>query len=314
MGFLLEWVGMRARWVLAVGVVAAFFMPQVSAALRPFLTPLVAFVFCIAMARIDLLGMARRLAQPQHLGRLILWSLTLMAVTPVIYWLIGNGLGLPNAYVAALVYSGVTPPITSAAALCLMIGLNAAFALELTVLASLMTPLIGPFIVFALLGDAVPIDAISLGVRVAVMVLGGALAALALQTAMGRDAINAQAKRFDGMASIAMWLVVVAVLDGAGERILAAPADAFGILFLALAFNFGGQLFWAVVLRPVAPEVAGSAALMWGNRTVALYLAALPFDPVFALYVAFFQIPMLFTPLVMGKYLRRMELSSLPGK
>ncbi|MEM8792006.1 MAG: hypothetical protein AAGE80_10330 [Pseudomonadota bacterium] len=312
MGYLLEWVGARARWVLAVGVIAAFFMPEISAALRPFLTPLVAFVFCIAMARIDLPDMARRLTRPVHLMRLTLWSLGLMAVTPAIYWLIGHGVGLPESYVAALVYSGVTPPITSAAALCLIIGLNAVFALELTMMASLLTPLIGPVVVLLLLGDTVPVDAVSLGLRVGGMIIGGAVAAYALQRLMGRARIQRNAGAFDGMAAIAMWLVVVAVLDGAGSRILGAPEEAACLLLLALAFNFGGQAVWALVFQATTPDKAGAASLMWGNRTVAIYLAALPFDPVFALYVAFSQIPMLFTPLVMGAYLARVERTPRP--
>lgn len=307
MGDLLEWIGARARWVLAVGVIAAFFMPGLSAALRPYIVPLVAFVFCIAMARIDLPGMARKLLGPAHLGRLVLWSLALMALTPALYWGLGTAVGLPESYVAALVYSGVTPPITSAAALCLIIGLNAGFALELTLMASLLTPLIGPVVALLLLGDAVPVDPVALGLRVAVMIVGGALGALALQAAMGWERIQANAKRFDGLAAIAMWLVVAAVLDGAGARILASPEEAIGILLLALAFNFGGQIVWAALFRRISPDCAGAAGLMWGNRTVALYLAALPFDPVFALYVAFFQIPMLFTPLAMGPYLRWTE-------
>jgi hypothetical protein len=43
---------------------------------------------------------------------------------------------------------------------------------------------------------------------------------------------------------------------------------------------------------------------MWGNRNVAIYLAALPPDPLFGLYVALYQLPMLFTPLVLGRLLR----------
>jgi hypothetical protein len=43
---------------------------------------------------------------------------------------------------------------------------------------------------------------------------------------------------------------------------------------------------------------------MWGNRNVSIYFAALPPDPLFGLYVAFYQLPMLFTPLVLGGVLR----------
>ena len=44
--------------------------------------------------------------------------------------------------------------------------------------------------------------------------------------------------------------------------------------------------------------------MMWGTRNVSIYFAALPADPLFGLYVALYQIPMLFTPLVLGRVLR----------
>ena len=38
---------------------------------------------------------------------------------------------------------------------------------------------------------------------------------------------------------------------------------------------------------------------MWGNRNAALALASLPPDPLLTLYVALYQFPMYFTPLIM---------------
>lgn len=303
----LGWIGERARWLLALGVMAAFLMPDLSAALRPALAPLVASVFCVAMARIDMGAMVRRLASPVHLGRLTLWSVALMAGTPCVFWAFATTAGLPDTYVATLVYTGVTPPLTSAAALCLLIGLDAVFALELTMVASLLAPVIGPVMVRLLLGETVPVDALALGLRVAAIIAGGAAGALILRRIMGPARIAAQSRAFDGIAAIVMWLVVVAVLEGAADQVIAAPGLAFGIFLLAIGANFGVQLLAGPILRLVWPGQAGAAALIWGNRTVALYLAALPYDPVFALYVAFYQVPMLFTPLVTGPFLARLH-------
>lgn len=306
----LGWIGVRARYLLALGVIAAFFMPAFSGALRPWLAPLVASVLCIAMARIDMLGMMARLANPRQLLRLTAWSVALMAGTPLVLWAFGTAVGLPDSYVVAMVYTGVTPPLTSAAALCLMIGLNAGFALELTLVATLLTPLIGPIVVGGLLGQNVPVDAVDLGLRVGGIILGGALSAVVLRWIATAERLAQNAPALDGTSAIVMWLVVVAVLDGAGAQVASAPLQALGVFGLALALNFGPQILAAPLLRPAWPQEASAAALIWGNRTVALYLAALPFDPVFALFVAFYQVPMLFTPLVTGPYLLRY----MPGR
>ena len=303
----LGWIGARARWVLAFGVLIAFFLPGLSAMLRPWLGSLVALVFAVALARIDLAGLVRRLARPRQLARLALWSLALMAVTPGLLWMLGEAMSLPPAFTAAMVYAGATPPITSAAALCLMIGLNAAFALELTVVASLLTPLIGPLVAAFLLGSGVPVDPLVLGVNLGAIIVFGGAGAILLRLSLGPHRIESHARAFDGLSALVMWLVVVSVLDRAGPLILSDPGRALGILALAVCVNFGMQAIAAILSRRFAPEVAGAAGLVWGNRTVALYLAALPFDPVFALFVAVFQIPMLTTPLVMGGMLRWAE-------
>jgi hypothetical protein len=75
---------------------------------------------------------------------------------------------------------------------------------------------------------------------------------------------------------------------------------------LVLAANMGVQVAVVLTARRGGAEagLAGSAGLMWGNRNVSIYLAALPPDPLFGLYVALYQLPMLFTPLVLGRVLR----------
>ncbi|MEM8699819.1 MAG: hypothetical protein AAGF44_11635, partial [Pseudomonadota bacterium] len=202
---------------------------------------------------------------------------------------------------------GVAPPITSAAALCLLIGLDAVFALELTLVATVLTPVIGPPMANLLLGTAVPITAWDLALRTGAIILSGGIAGFALTRLIGEQRIAAHAGAFDGLSAIVMWLVVVAVLDQAGGMVLARPIEAIGILALALAVNFGLQTATGLGLARLRPGEAGAAGLTMGNRTVALYFAALPFEPVFALFVAFYQIPMLFTPLITGPILRRSQ-------
>lgn len=301
----LAWVGARARWVLAVGVLLAVFLPGLSAALRPALPALVALVFCIAMARMDLGLLARQAVSPRRLARTVLLTVALLVGTPMLLWALATAAGAGPGVVSALVYTGAAPPITSAAGLCLLLGLDAVLALELTVLASLATPLVGPLVTKALLGEAVPIDTLALGLRVGGMIAAGALAALLLRRLVGPKRIAANARMFDGIGAISMLLFVIPLFDGVLTQILGDPLFAFGIFALAVAANYGSQIAMLHLARlGLLPESAGALGLAWGNRTVAIYFAALPPDPVFGLYVALYQIPMLFTPLVMGRLLR----------
>ncbi|MEL6219805.1 MAG: hypothetical protein AAFR79_15280, partial [Pseudomonadota bacterium] len=114
----LRWIGGQARWVLAIGVLLATVLPDLSAVLRPFMPVFVALVFCVAMIRVDLVEMLRSMARPRHLVRLCALTVALLWLTPVVLWLLGETFGLASEMSAALVYTGAAPPITSAAALC----------------------------------------------------------------------------------------------------------------------------------------------------------------------------------------------------
>lgn len=300
----LAWIGARARWILAIGVVVAPFLPAVGSMLRPFLPALVVLSFSLAVARIDPAPILSGFLRPRRLLVLVTWLTALMVATPVLLWAAALVLGLPAGHVAALVYTGAAPPITSAAGLCLMLGLNAAFALELTVIASLLMPVIGPLVAIALLGDAVPIEAFALGQRLAVMIVLGIAAGITLRRLIGAGRLASHATAFDGAVTLAMLTFIIPLFDGMLALAAADPGAAAGLFALAIAANLGVQAVVAALLRRfVAGAKAGAAGLMWGNRTVAFYLAALPPDPVYQLYVALYQIPMLLTPLVMGRWL-----------
>jgi predicted Na+-dependent transporter len=300
----LAWLGARARWVLAVGVLAAMLLPALSAVLRPALPAFVALIVCVAMLRLDLGWLLRRALDPRRLGRLLVLTALMMVLTPAILWAVGAGLGLPETHVAALVYTAAAPPIASSVSLCLILGLDAALALELTVIASVLTPLIGPVVTRLLLGEALPLDAVALGLRLAAILGAGTLAALVIRRLAGRERLERAARPLDGIAALAILVFVIPLFDGVWALIGAGPLLAFGVLALAIAANWGMQALVARGARAAAGAgTAGAAGLVWGNRTVALYVAALPYEPVFALYTALFQLPILLTPLVMGRVL-----------
>lgn len=303
---ILNWIGARARWIMAIGVIVAIFVPMISAALRPFLPALVVLIFAIAVARLDLSPAVRRALTPRGATRLALWVGGFLVLTPVLLWAAGHGLGLSEGEIAALVYTGAAPPIMSSTAICLMLGLNGLFALEITVAASVLTPVLGPLVTRILLGEAVPIDALTLGLRIAGMIGLGTVLGLGLRRVIGAGRVAREGRAFDGIAAVAMLLFVTPLFDGVGEMLAEDPLHGLRIFALAVIVNLGMQVLVAgLVHRRFGSAEAGAAGFMWGNRTVAIYLAALPHDPLFSLFVALYQIPMLFTPLLMRRVLAR---------
>ena len=303
---LFAWLGTRARLVLVVGLLAALLFPGAGGALSGTLPFWVVLLFALAMAWVDISTVARNAIRPRRLLLTVGLCLGLMIATPALYFGLGTVTGLPEPMIAALVYQGAAPPLGSAAAFCLLLGLNAAFAIEITVIASLLAPLIMPLMVSVLLDTGAPIDGWTLMLRLAAMIGAGTLIALVLRHGLGPGRITRNATGFDGLSAVIMVLFLFPLFEGLPARISADPARALGIVGLVLAANLGAQaLSFFPARHRLGHENGGAAALMWGNRNAALARAALPGDPVFTLYVALYQIPMYFTPLLMRRLYRR---------
>lgn len=296
----LAWIGVRARWVLAIGVVAALLIPGPGSLMKGTLPFWVTLLLALAMARIDLGNVLARAVRPRRLIRMAALLAALMIVTPVIGFALASAVGADKAHVEALVYTMSAPPLGSAAAFCLILGLDAALALELTVLGAFIAPLSMPLIARLLLGASVPIDIAEMFLRLTVITLAAAAAAVAIRRLLGPAGIERHRFSFDGVSTICLVLFLFPLFDGITAQIAGAPLFAAATLAVAVLANLGVQIAAFPASRRIAGrETGGAAALIWGNRNAALALASLPPDPLFTLYVALYQFPMYFTPLVM---------------
>jgi len=296
----LAWIGARAQWVLAIGVVAALVVPGPGGWMKGTLPFWVTLLLGLAMARIDLGAVVRRAVMPRRLLATGAFLFALMGVTPVIAYSLANALGADPAHTQALVYTIAAPPLGSSAALCLILGLDAAFALELTVLGALVAPVTMPIVSRLILGATVPIEMGEMSLRLGLIIGAAAAGAVLLRHLFGPERIERHRFSFDGLSSICMILFLFPLFEGIGGRIIAAPAFAAATLVIAVLANLGVQIITFPICRRVAGrKTGGAAALMWGNRNAALALASLPPDPMLTFYVALYQFPMYFTPLVM---------------
>lgn len=302
---LLEGTGRHARWTLVGGIFAALLFQEAGAMLRPALPFFVGMIFTLAMVRIDLHAMMRGALAPGRMARTLGLSAGIVVATPVALHALSGIFGMPADWRMALVYAHAAPPIASAAGLCLMMGLDAVVALEVAVVASLLTPFVGPVVVLFLLGDTVALDGWRLAGQLAGIVLGGTLVAAILRRALGPARIGRHGTALDGVTALGMLVFLLPVFDGVVAGVRGAPMRALGVLALVVATNFGLQLLAQRAARGAAgEETAGAVGVLWGNRNVTLFLAAAPENALFSLYVALYQFPMYFTPLVMGRLFR----------
>ncbi len=286
----LTWIGARAKWVLLVGAFAGLAFPDGAAFLRPALPFFVSMVYALAMLRIAPLAVIGRLARPRLLLIALIQIGALLILTPVLAFGAARVLGLGPDVEGALVYTFAAPPIASSAAMCLIIGFQAARALEITIVASLVMPLAGPLVAKTLIGAELAISPLDLGLRMAAMILGGLILALIGRRIMGADRIARHAAALDGIAALGFLLFIMPLFDGVRDTLFAAPALALGFLALSILIVLG-MVALALVL-PGTRARNGAFGVVWGTRSVAIYLAALPPDPIFTMFVAIYQLPM----------------------
>jgi predicted Na+-dependent transporter len=303
MAALLAWIGRRGHWILALGIAACFLVPEASRLLRPALPLLVVLVLGLAMARVDVAATLRDALQPRRLAVLVGLSVLLLPVSGGLYLVAARAAGLDADLVAALVYLAAAPPISSAANLCFLLGFNARRALEVTVAATLATPLLGPLTVelFQPAGSALP--AAELALKLGMMVAGGIGLGVLIRRYAGAGRIDANAHVLDGLGVLALLALVIPLFYGVPALIAAEPRRALLVLVVALVADFGLTFALRAILgRTMPPADAGAYALVFANRTVAIYAAALPHDPRFALFVALYQVQILLTPLVLRAF------------
>lgn len=301
----LEWLGRHARWALPAGVFVGIVVPPLAALLRPTLTLAVIGTLTAALLRLDWKRVARMAAAP----RLALSMVAgLLVLSPLLGWAAWRG-GLVSAEVGQiLVLQLAAPPIGSAAAFALFLGIDGALAMIVTVLATLLLPLTLTLTVALLLpGSGVAVDLGAFFVRVVVVVAGPFVLAWLVRRLVGVPRLARNDALLAGVNVVLLLVFAVAVMDGVTARFLIDPGSILGLLLLACVIGLLAHVAGWLLFHRAGPASALSAALLSGNRNMGLMLAVTGGSAgmAFDLYVGVAQIPMYFAPLLLTPLARR---------
>jgi len=301
----LVYLGRRATLLLFLGVFVGLALPDLAALLRPLLPASVLLLLTATLLRLDWRLIGVELRRPGLQALLLGWHQVLL---PVLLWAFLQLLPLPAALEIALVLMAAAPPITAAAALATLLGLEGALALVTALVATLLLPLLLPPLTLGLLGLELEVGLWALAGRLALLIGLALLLALAVRRLAGRERVARLAPSFDGAVVLAMLVFVIGIMAGVTDRILAEPATA--LLWLAAAWlaNPLLQLLGAACFWRLGRRRALTLGLTSGNRNMGLLLAALPagVDPGIALFFALAQIPMYLLPALARPLVRRL--------
>ena len=301
----IDFAGTHATRLLAAGVLIGLAIPPLATALRPLLLPSIVISLVLALVRLDWRAFGADARRPLLVAWMLAWFL---GVTPVILWLVLQGLPLPAPIVAGLVLMAAAPPIMSGAAISLLVGLDAALAVVAIVATTALVPLTLPPLAAALLGVALELDVGTFMLRLASIVGGAFAIAWLARRLVPEAAIARNARALDGVAVIWMVVFAIGIMDGVTALALAHPGYVIGATIAAFAANVALQAVGALVWLRQGMQRALTVGLLTGNRNMGLVLVALGGDASLEL-VAFFavaQIPMYVLPGLLLPVYRRL--------
>ena len=207
----------------------------------------------------------------------------------------------------AVVLFATGSAIVSAPAYARLLGLDADLALLGALVGTLLLPLIAPPLVWALTGVDLAIGFTGFAARLAVVVGLPLLLSFALRRLAGASRLERFGPALDG---VTVWLLIAfafGVMDGVGARLAADPAWVLQATLVACLTSTGLNLATAAILLPLGAQLAATAGMLSGFRSMALYLAVLPAtaDPHVPLFFGLYQIPLYLGPLTMTPLYRR---------
>jgi BASS family bile acid:Na+ symporter len=305
MGRLLAFLGSQAARVLFVGVFIGLALPDLAALFRPLLAPAVVVLLAGSVLRVEWRHFLHHARRPGIAALLILW---LLVAAPLATWVVASPLGLPPALLAAVVLMAAAPPILGGTFIALVLGLDAAMALLVALVATLLAPLTIPPLALAVLNIELAIGTGAFMARLALIVGAAFALAFAARALTPRDWLEARAAHIDGILVLLMLIFAVAIMDGVQPVLLQDPLRVGLWVLAGFVANPALQVAAAALFAWLGRRGALTAGLLSGNRNMGLLLDALPESADFGvtLFFAVAQIPMFMLPAMLSPLYRRL--------
>jgi BASS family bile acid:Na+ symporter len=303
----LAFIGRYGTEGFVVALLLGIALPQFAERARPLLPVSIFCFMTITFIRADVRVIAGLIRQPRVLSLTCLW---LVVLPPLIVYaatlLIGRQTMDPGLLLGMAIL-GSAPPIMSAPAIAILYGIEPSLIIASVLGITVLSPIVAPFLVDLLAGQAVPLDASALALRLALFVGGGFALAMLIRRWLGAAKVAALKAEMDGFGVIMYFVFAVAAMDGVAEAAWNTPGQVLGFTAIAMLISLTG-LFAAMAALRVAPTdqrlVLGYAT---GQRNMGLLIAALGagVPKTTFLFFALAQAPIYLMPWMLKAWARR---------
>jgi hypothetical protein len=304
----LAWLGRQGTGAIAAVVLIGIAVPPLGALLRPFVTPAIFVLLCIAFMRVDAVALRSYLRRPALVLAATAWT---MLAVPLLFGAICLAMDLdtraPELFLA-LMLQAVAPPMMAAPAFAALMGFDATLVVASLVTSSALTPVTAPLFAYGFIGPALELSPAQLGLKLFAILAGSALVAVIGRRLLGMAAIARRKDEIDGINVIVVFVFVAAVMEHAAANFIHLPMATIGLAALAFAVSIAVLVLTAAVFTWAGVERAFVLGLMASQRNMGLMLAAtggaLP-DFVW-LYFALCQFPIYLFPQLLKPLARRL--------
>ncbi|PIW27780.1 MAG: hypothetical protein COW30_09480 [Rhodospirillales bacterium CG15_BIG_FIL_POST_REV_8_21_14_020_66_15] len=307
----LDFLGRHATTMMAVGVFSGLAFPGVTVHLQPWLTHMVWVLMFVSMVHIDWADVMGHIRRPVLLTATLVWML---AVTPVLVWLLVKDSGLSPGLIVAVVLTAASCPLMSTPAVGMVIGLDGAFLLLVLIAETFLVPLTLP-VVSATLVD-IPLSTLDLMGRLAALVASTFAAAVIAQKILSRVTIDGWRQPLHGVSVLLLVGFAAGLMAGVPDAFQKDPDHVVFVTALSFAVYAGLQLAGVGALVMVG-RMPGrdwdrvkvlSVAFASGNRNLAILIAVLlpAIDPDTMLYFVVGQFPIYLMPAVWRQLAKRL--------
>jgi hypothetical protein len=302
--------GRHGRLLLVAGLLAGIFAAPAAAAVRPYVGELIATLLFLACLRI---GPRQAVGAIGDVGVGVAAVVVLQVLVPIIAVVLIRSIGWAGPLALALTLMLSASPISGSPNLVAMVGSDPAPALRQLVVGTALLP-VTAFAVFLLAPGIGETATLFFAAAKLLLVIGCAAAiGFAIRLTILRDLSSDAREAIDGCSALAMAVVVIGLMSAIGETWPRDPQAVIRTAAVALAANVALQVTAAlIVARTGRRHLAVALGVSAGNRNVALFLTALPAATTDAamLFIGCYQVPMYLTPLVLGRFYRRIAASA----
>lgn len=315
----LIWCARNGRYLLIAGLLAGIFIEPLAIFLKAYIPEMIGLMLLVAAFRVGpraAIGAGRdfRFSLVAVLLFQVAAPLVLIAGFALSGFGFGTGAGGWQAATAgAIVLMAAGASISGSPNLAILCGADPAPALRLMVVGTALMPLtvlpvfwLMPQLAGGNLGAGMAVLAPALRLLAVIGIC--ALAGFALRNLFWRRVTESTLQAADGLSAVIMMVVVIGLMSAVGPALWQQPGLLALTLALVFAVNFGFQMlaFFALGHVPDIGAARAPAAIVAGNRNMALFLTALPAsvtEPML-LFIGCYQIPMYLTPILLGWFFK----------